>query len=112
MDGLLIAQAIGILVVFLGMIALMITRKIPTMLALPIMAIAFGIIAGVPFMSSSADDATIFTTIIQKVSMKMSDAMASMLFGAMFEEFLAGLYRIDFGDVGTKWGCAFVIEAY
>ena len=88
MDGLLIAQAIGILVVFLGLIALMITRKIPTMLALPIMAIAFGIIAGVPFMSSSADDATIFTTIIQKGSMKMSDAMASMLFGAMFAQML------------------------
>lgn len=88
MDGLLIAQAIGILAVFLGLIALMITRKIPTMLALPIMAIAFGIIAGVPFMSSSADDATIFTTIIQKGSMKMSDAMASMLFGAMFAQML------------------------
>lgn len=88
MDGVLIARAVGILVVFLGLIALMITRKIPTMLALPIMAIAFGIIAGVPFMSGNADDATIFTTIIQKGSMRMSDAMASMLFGAMLAQML------------------------
>ena len=88
MDGMLIAQAVGILIVFLGLIALMIMRKIPTMLALPIMAIAFAVIAGVPFMSDSAEDATIFKTVIQTGSMRMSDAMASMLFGAMFAQIL------------------------
>ena len=88
MDGMLIAQALGILVVFLGLIALMIARKIPTMLALPIMAIAFAIISGVPFMSSNAEDVTIFTSIIQQGSMRMSDAVASLLFGAMFAQVL------------------------
>lgn len=88
MDGMLIAQALGILVVFLGLIGLMIARKIPTMLALPIMAILFAIIAGVPFMSSNAEDTTIFTSIIQQGSMRMSDAVASLLFGAMFAQVL------------------------
>jgi len=84
-----IAQALGILVVFLGLIALMVTRKMPTIIALPIMAILFAVIAGVPFMSSNADDVTIFTTIIQGGSMKMSDAIASLLFGAMFAQILS-----------------------
>lgn len=88
MDGMLITQAVGILVVFLGLIGLMIARKIPTMLALPIMAILFAIIAGVPFMSSNAEDVTIFATIIQQGSMRMSDAVASLLFGAMFAQVL------------------------
>lgn len=88
MDSLLIAQAIGILVVFLGLIALMVTRKAPTMIALPIMAILFAVIAGVPFMSSNAEEVTIFASIIQKGSMRMSDAIASLLFGAMFAQIL------------------------
>ncbi len=48
-------QLIGIIVVFLGAVALMMTRKLPTILALPIMAILISVIAGVPFMSEYPD---------------------------------------------------------
>lgn len=88
MDAILIARAIGILVVFLGLIAAMISRKMPTIIALPLMAILFAVIAGVPFINADPKGVSIFQTVIQSGSMRMSDAVASLLFGAMFAQIL------------------------
>ena len=52
-------QAIGILAVFIISVILMMTKKVPTILALPIMGVVFALIAGVPFMSSNAETYTI-----------------------------------------------------
>lgn len=91
MDAVLIVKAIAMLLVFGGAVALMMTKKVPTMIALPVMAILFAVIAGVPFMSSKPDDVSIFTSVLQQGSMRMSDAIAGLIFGAWFAKVLTNL---------------------
>lgn len=81
-------QAIGILLVFLIFVGLMMTRKLPTILALPLMAVLFAIIAGVPWMSSDPETATIAKTILSAGSMRLSGAIAGLVFGAWFGQIL------------------------
>lgn len=81
-------QAIGILLVFLVFVGLMMTRKLPTILALPCMAILFAIIAGVPWMSNNPDVTSIAKTILAGGSMKLSGAIAGLVFGAWFGQIL------------------------
>ncbi|MCE5172696.1 citrate transporter [Paenibacillus profundus] len=81
-------QAIGILLVFLVFVGLMMTRKLPSILALPCMAILFAIIAGVPLLSSNPETATIAKTILAGGSMKLSGAIAGLIFGAWFGQIL------------------------
>ncbi|MGZ9585694.1 citrate transporter [Paenibacillus marinisediminis] len=81
-------QAIGILLVFLVFVGLMMTRKLPTILALPCMAILFALIAGVPLLSSDPETATIAKTILAGGSMKLSGAIAGLIFGAWFGQIL------------------------
>ncbi|MFC7677930.1 citrate transporter [Paenibacillus sp. GCM10028914] len=81
-------QAIGILLVFLIFVGLMMTRKLPTILALPLMAIIFAVIAGVPWMSSDPETATIAKTILSAGSMRLSGAIAGLVFGAWFGQIL------------------------
>ena len=50
-----IVQAAGIFLIFAVCVALMMARKLPTILALPIMAVGISLVAGIPFISSSAD---------------------------------------------------------
>lgn len=52
-------QGILIVVAFLVVAALMMTKKIPTLLALPLMAVVICIIAGVPMFGKNADGAEI-----------------------------------------------------
>ncbi|KHF32566.1 hypothetical protein CM49_05243 [Paenibacillus sp. P1XP2] len=65
-------QAIGILLVFLVFVGLMMARKLPTILALPCMAILFAVIAGVPWVSGNPDTVTIAKTVLAGGSMKLS----------------------------------------
>ncbi|MGN7360520.1 citrate transporter [Paenibacillus sp. SAF-054] len=81
-------QAIGILLVFLVFVGLMMARKLPTILALPCMAILFAIIAGVPWMSNNPDVTSIAKTILAGGSMKLSGAIAGLVFGAWFGQIL------------------------
>lgn len=81
-------QAIGILLVFLIFVGLMMTRKLPTILALPLMAILFAIIAGVPFISKDPKTVTIAKTILSDGSMRLSGAIAGLIFGAWFGQIL------------------------
>lgn len=81
-------QAIGILLVFLIFVGLMMTRKLPTILALPLMAVLFAVIAGVPWMSSDPETATIAKTILSAGSMRLSGAIAGLVFGAWFGQIL------------------------
>lgn len=88
MTALQITQTVGILLVFVVFVGLMMTRKLPTLLALPIMAVLFGIIAGVPFISSDVEAYTISSTILAAGSMKLSTAIAGLIFGAWFGQIL------------------------
>ncbi|RUT41790.1 citrate transporter [Paenibacillus anaericanus] len=82
-------QAIGILAVFLIFIGLMMMRKLPTILALPIMAILFALIAGVPWMSDDPEvTTTIAKTVLSAGSMRLSGAIAGLVFGAWFGQIL------------------------
>ncbi len=81
-------QAIGILLVFLLFAGLMMTRKLPTILALPSMAILFALIAGVPWSSGDPETATLSGTILAQGSMRLSTAIAGLIFGAWFGQIL------------------------
>ncbi|QQO11174.1 C4-dicarboxylate ABC transporter [Breznakiella homolactica] len=77
-------QGILIIVVFLVIAALMITRKIPTLLALPLLAVAICLIAGVPFVGKDANGANIgfLQTVIEGGATRMAAAYAAVIFGA------------------------------
>lgn len=82
-------QLIGILIVFLTLVGLMMTRKIPTILALPIMAIAISLIAGIRFMSSDPEQFTVVNDVLEAGSMRMSTAISGLIFGALFGKVLS-----------------------
>jgi len=82
-------QLILILVVFLGLVGLMVGRKISTILALPIMAIAIAFIAGIPFMAQDPEKFTIAKNVLEAGSMRMSTAIAGLIFGSLFGKVLS-----------------------
>lgn len=82
-------QLIGILLVFFIMVGLMMTRKVPTIIALPVMAIAISFIAGVTFMSSDPEKFTIVKDVLEAGSMRMSTAISGLVFGAVFGKVLS-----------------------
>lgn len=82
-------QLIGILLVFFIMVGLMMTRKVPTIIALPVMAIAISFIAGVTFMSSDPEKFTIVKDVLEAGSMRMSTAISGLIFGAIFGKVLS-----------------------
>lgn len=82
-------QLIGILLVFFIMVGLMMTRKVPIIIALPVMAIAISFIAGVTFMSSDPEKFTIVKDVLEAGSMRMSTAISGLVFGAIFGKVLS-----------------------
>ena len=68
-------QIIGILGLFILMVALMMARKLPTILALPIMAAGIALIAGIPFMGGEFN---IVQNILESGAMRMSTAIAEI----------------------------------
>lgn len=80
-------QAIVIIVIFIASVALMMTRKLPTILVLPLMAIAIAVAAGIPFMDKEAKF-TIATDILDGGAMRMASGMAGLFFGAWFGNLL------------------------
>lgn len=77
-------QGILIIVVFLIIAALMMTRKIPTLLALPLMAVLICIIAGVPSFGKDADGNEIgwLTSVLEAGTVRMGSAIMAVIFGA------------------------------
>lgn len=77
-------QCIAIMVVFLGLVLLMMTQKIPTPIALIIMAILICIIAGVPAIGKDADgnDVGWLSTVIESGVTLMASAMLALIFGS------------------------------
>lgn len=79
-------QIIGILGLFVIMVVLMMMRKLPTILALPIMAIGIALIAGIRF---TGGEFSITTDVIEGGSMRMSTAIAGLFFGGFFGKVLS-----------------------
>lgn len=82
-------QLVLILLVFLASVILMMMRKLPTILALPIMAILIAFIAGIPFISQDGEVFTIAKNVLEAGSMRMSSAIAGLIFGSWFGKVLS-----------------------
>ena len=78
-------QVILILVVFIAGIALMMTKKLPAILALPLLGVLIAIIAGVPFMTPAKKDGqTIMAFVIAGGASKLAGTIMATIFGAIF----------------------------
>lgn len=77
-------QLIVIIAIFLGGVALMMTKKLPAILALPIMGILIAAVAGVPFVSSDADTQTIAGYVISSGASRLAGTIIVTIFGAIF----------------------------
>ena len=73
-----------IIVAFVIIAALMITKKIPTLLALPLMAVVICIIAGVPAVGVDAEGNSIgwLQTVVENGTVRMGSAIMAVIFGA------------------------------
>ncbi len=97
------ARAIGIVVLFLIIAALIATRKIPAMVALPIMAFGIGLIAGIPLFDEPGTPGKelkgLLATVIEGLkpgnaaspqgSFKLYDAIIYTMLGGMFARFIS-----------------------
>lgn len=81
-------QVIGILLVFIIGVALMMTRKLPTILALPLIAIFIALVAGVPLFSNDGKTFSIAQDILQGGALRMGSAIAGVMFGGWFGKVL------------------------
>ena len=79
-------RAILIIVFFLAIAALMITRKLPTFIALIVMAVGIALIAGVPFVKpdGAETDQSLLTYILAGGAAHMAAAMAAIFFGGWY----------------------------
>ncbi|NLW15374.1 MAG: C4-dicarboxylate ABC transporter [Erysipelothrix sp.] len=77
-------QGILIIVLFLIVAGMMITKKMPTLLALPLLAVGIAIIARVPMVGVDADGAAVgfLQTILEAGSTRMAGAYIAVVFGA------------------------------
>ena len=80
-------MALGIIIciVFLIMAALMMTKKMPTLLALPIMAVLIALIAGMPINSG---DENLFKTVIAGGSTKLAGTYIAILIACWLSQTL------------------------
>lgn len=80
-----VVQVIFILIVFFGGIALMMTKKMSAVLALPLIGILVAAISGVPFLTTTAKDGqTICGFVIGQGSIKLASTIVVTMFGAVF----------------------------
>lgn len=77
-------QVILILAVFVAGVVLMMTKKMPAILALPLMGILIAAIAGVPFISSDAETQSITTYVIGAGAARLATTITVTIFGAIF----------------------------
>lgn len=77
-------QVILIFAVLFGAVALMMTKKLPAILALPLIGILVAFIAGVPFMTPGEDGQTICGFVIATGSARLAGTIVVTIFGAFF----------------------------
>ena len=77
-------QVVLILAVFVAGVALMMTKKLPAILALPLMGVLIAAVAGVPFISSDPEVKTITSFVIGSGAGKLAGTTTVTIFGAIF----------------------------
>jgi hypothetical protein len=78
-------QGVSIIIVFFIIAALMMTKKIPTLLALPLMGVLICVIAGVPAVGVASDGKTAIgwlQTVLEAGTVRMGSAYIAVIFGA------------------------------
>jgi len=84
--------SIIILLVFLALAVLMVTKKLPTLLAMPLMAVLIGLVASIssrlPWCSESGESIShfIFVKILTEGSTRLAEAMMYAVFGAILSQ--------------------------
>ena len=74
-----------VLAILLGGVALMMTKKLPAILAMPIMGILVAFAAGVPFMTPAEEGGqTIVNFVINQGSLRLASTIVVTMFGAIF----------------------------
>lgn len=82
-------QVVLILLVFIVAIGLMMTKKLPAILALPILGVVIAVIAGVPFRSPDAPGGqTIMAFVIASGSAKLAGTIMATIFGSIFAKII------------------------
>lgn len=81
-------QGILILVIFFAFAALMMTKKLQTIIALPLMGILIAIVAGVPFITDDPKGYSIAANVLEAGAMRLSSAIAGLIFGSFFGQVL------------------------
>lgn len=76
-----------ILIILVAMTVLMVTKKVPTLFALPIMAILIAVVSGIPFFSTTGADGEVVKGIQQLIFQdgpaRLASTMVTMFFGAI-----------------------------
>ena len=80
-----------IIIIFVGMSALMLTKKLSAMFALPLMAFLILLVSGVPFMDTVVNEETqvgILTLLFVQGPGRLSSAMFMLIFGAILAQMI------------------------
>ncbi|TCV96761.1 Na+/H+ antiporter NhaC family protein [Biostraticola tofi] len=88
MDWLHISRICAILFIFLLFSGLMMARKMPAILALPVMAVLMPLVAGVPVFSADKGTFTIADNVLTQGSLRLGATIVALIFGAWFGEVL------------------------
>lgn len=88
METLYLIQVCALLLIFLLFSGLMISRRMPAILALPLMAILMPLVAGVPLFSKDPTTYTIANNVLTQGSLRLGATIMALIFGAWFGEAL------------------------
>lgn len=85
MGEILSVRVILILVAFAVFVGLMVAKKLPTILALPLLGVLTAVIAGVPFMTPAEEGGqTIMSYVIGSGASRLAGTIIATIFGGMF----------------------------
>ena len=85
MGEILSIRVILILVAFAVFVGLMVAKKLPTILALPLLGVLTAVIAGVPFMTPAEEGGqTIMSYVIGSGASRLAGTIIATIFGGMF----------------------------
>ncbi|HDT6546813.1 TPA: hypothetical protein QFT03_003829 [Kluyvera ascorbata] len=88
METLYLIQVCALLLIFLLFSGLMMSRRMPAILALPLMAILMPLVAGVPLFSKDPTTYTIANNVLTQGSLRLGATIMALIFGAWFGEAL------------------------
>ena len=76
-----------IVIIFIAMCALMYTKKLSALFALPLMAFFIALVSGIPFLKTG-DEAGILTLMFVEGPVRLASAMMMLIFGAILAQYV------------------------